>query len=81
MMIIYIAVATAIVCFILYALDRRSKTEPIDWFTAGKLTAFGGLLAGGIAYVTTSTSPKEVVETLNTEIPIVQEMFVGNPTF
>jgi hypothetical protein len=32
---IYIPLGVAIVCFILYALDRRSKNEKIDWFIIG----------------------------------------------
>jgi len=81
MMILYIAIGVALVSFILYALDRRSKKEPIDWFTAAKLTLFGGLIAGGVAYVSTSstTELKEIIP--KPEIAIVQEMFVGVPTF
>jgi len=79
---IYIAVAAALICFILYALDRRLRSEPIEWMSAGKLTILGGLLSGGIAY--TVSSPEvvtEVVKAVVPETPAVQEMFVGVPNF
>ena len=80
MMSVYVAVAVAIICFILYALDRRFKGEPIDWFSASKLTVLGGLLSGGIAY--TVSSPEIVAEVVKTELPApAQEMFVGIPSF
>ena len=81
MMIVYIAIGVSLVSFIIYALDRRSKKEPIDWFTAAKLSLFGGLIASGVAYVSTSSTSelKEIIP--KTEIPLVQEMFVGVPTF
>lgn len=82
-MILYIAIGVALVSFILYALDRRSKKEPIDWFTAFKLSLFGGLIAGGVSYVSTSstTELKDIIPEIKPEIPVVQEMFVGVPTF
>jgi hypothetical protein len=81
MMIVYIAIGVSLVSFIIYALDRRSKKEPIDWFTAAKLSLFGGLIASGVAYVSTSSTSelKEIIP--KHEIPLVQEMFVGVPTF
>jgi hypothetical protein len=82
MMPLYIAVAAALICFILYALDRRFRGEQIEWLSAAKLTVMGGLLSGGIAY--TVSSPEVVVEAVKAvvpEAPAVQEMFVGVPTF
>jgi len=76
---IYIPIAVALVCFILYALDRRAKNEAIDWLTAGKMTVFGGAIAGGIVYVL-KTDVVEIIKEIP-EIPITQEMFVGVPTF
>lgn len=76
---VYIALAVALICFILYALDRRFRAEPIDWTTASKLTILGGLLSGGIAY--TISSPEAVAAVVMPEAPAVQEMFVGSPTF
>ncbi len=86
MMPVYIALVVALVCFILYALDRRMKSEPIEWMSASKLTLLGGLLSGGIAY--TVSSPEVVTETVTAAVaaaaPVAesaQEMFVGVPTF
>lgn len=80
MMIVITGLAVAIVCFILYALDRRSKEEPIDWSVAGKLSLFGGILSSGIVFATTSEVPV-VTEIAKEVIPVAQDMFVGKPTF
>jgi predicted cation transporter len=86
MMPVYIALVVALICFILYALDRRMKSEPIEWMSASKLTLLGGLLSGGIAY--TVSSPEVVTETVTAAVAAAapaaesaQEMFVGVPTF
>ena len=82
MMIVITAVAVALVVFILYALERKSKDKPIDWIDAGKLTLFGGLLSSGVVFATTSDVASTVVETVTkVDIPSVQDMFVGIPTF
>ena len=78
---LYIAIGAALVCFILYALDRRLRKESIDWVTAAKFLIIGGLLGGGIAYAVSPTEiAAELVKALP-EAPAVQEMFVGVPTF
>jgi hypothetical protein len=82
MMIVITAVAVALVVFILYALERKSKDKQIDWFDAGKLTLFGGLLSSGVVFATTSDVASTVAETVTkVDIPSVQDMFVGIPTF
>ncbi len=78
-MIVIAGVAVALVCFILYALDRKSKGEPIAWDTASKLSLFGGLLTSGIVFATTSDIPT-VIETVK-ETVTETDMFVGKPTF
>jgi hypothetical protein len=82
MTLVFIVVIASLTCFILYVLDRRFRGEPIDWFSALKLTLLGGLLSGGIAY--TISTPEVVAEVAST-IPEVtapaQEMFVGVPSF
>ncbi len=80
-MLIISGVAVALVCFILYALDRKSKGEHIMWDTAGKLSLFGGLLTSGVVFATTADIP-QVIEVVKEELPeITQDMFVGKPTF
>jgi hypothetical protein len=81
MMPLYIALAVALICFVLYALDRRLRSEPIDWFSASKLTVLGGLLSGGIAYSVDAPQVAEAVKAVVQEAPVTQEMFVGQPTF
>jgi hypothetical protein len=84
MMIIVASVAVALVAFILYALDRKSKSEPIAWDTAGKLSLFGGLVTSGVVFATTSEGVLEAVKTVAENVPsvsTVQDMFVGQPTF
>ena len=81
MMPLYIAAAVALVCFILYALDRRMNKEKIDWLNAVKISGIGSLVSGGIAY---SVMTPELVEVAKVVVPtaeVVQEMFVGTPSF
>jgi hypothetical protein len=79
MMIAIAAISVALVCFIVYALERRSKDEPIDWTDAGKLSLFGGIISAGVVFATTTDVVTDAVK--NMEIPSVQDMFVGKPTF
>lgn len=79
MMLVIASLAVAIVCFIVYALERRSKSQPIDWFDAGKITVFGGILAACVVFGTSSEVVADAVK--NLELPVVQDMFVGKPSF
>ena len=73
------AVSVALVCFIIYALERRSKGEPIDWLDAGKLSIFGGIITAGVVFATTTDVVTDAVKSM--DIPTVQDMFIGRPTF
>jgi uncharacterized membrane protein len=79
MLIIIASVAVALVCFIVYALERRSKSESINWFDAGKITVFGGIITACVVFATNSEIVVDAVK--NIEIPDVQDMFVGKPQF
>ena len=81
MMIVIASVAVALVAFILYALERKSKGEPISWDSALKLSLFGGLLTSGVVFSTSSDSMPDLTKVLPTSLETVQEMFVGKPTF
>jgi len=84
MIIVIASVAVALVAFILYALDRKSKGEPISWETAGKLSLFGGLITSGVVFATTADGTVEAVKAVAENVPSVasvQDMFVGQPTF
>jgi hypothetical protein len=80
MMIVISSIAVALVVFILYALERRSKSEQIEWLDAGKLSLFGGLLTAGVVFASTSEVVKESIPTSEITTAI-QEMFVGTPNF
>ena len=79
MMIVIASLAVAIVCFIVYALERRSKNESIDWLDAGKVTIFGGIISAAVVFAVTTDVVADVVKEV--DIPSVQDMFVGKPTF
>jgi uncharacterized membrane protein YsdA (DUF1294 family) len=81
MMIVIASIAVALVAFIVYALDRKAKAEPISWESALKISLFGGLLTAGVVFSTTSEQMVEVVNTVKESVPNVQDMFVGIPTF
>jgi 3-dehydroquinate dehydratase len=79
MMIVIASVAVALVSFIVYALERRSKTQAIDWIDASKITIFGGIITACVVFATTSEVVVDAVK--NIEISAVQDIFVGKPTF
>ena len=79
MMIVIASVAVSLVAFILYALERRSKKEPIVWEDALKLSVFGGLLSAGVVFAATAENVKDLVAAV--DIPTAQDMFVGTPAF
>ena len=82
MMLLVASMGVGLVCFILYALDRRSKGEPIEWVQASKLSVFGSLITGGVVFATTAPEViPEVAKVVSETVPVVQEMFVGQPTF
>lgn len=82
MMLVVASIGVALVCFILYALDRRSKGEPIDFAQASKLSVFGGLITSGVVFATTAAeAAPEVAKVVSETVPAVQDMFVGQPTF
>lgn len=78
-MIVVAALSVALVSFIVYALERRTKSEPIVWEDALKLSLFGGLITAGVVFASTAEAIKEVVESV--DVSAVQEMFVGTPSF
>jgi hypothetical protein len=84
MMILIAPIAVALVCFIIYAIDRRSKGEPISWDSALKLSGFGGMLASGVVFAASPEAVQETVKVVAESAPALasaQEMFVGVPTF
>jgi hypothetical protein len=83
MMMIIASIAVALVSFIVYALERRSKKEPIVWEDALKLSLFSGIITSGVVFASTADlatvtdTAKVAVESASS----VQDMFVGTPSF
>jgi hypothetical protein len=73
-----IAGAVAVLAFILYVWDRSSKSQPVEWLDAGKLSLSAGGVAGGIAYALGTEDAADAVSTVATA---AQEMFIGKPEF
>lgn len=67
--------AVVIVSLVLYAIDRRSKEEPIEVMDAAKIGGGAGVLAGGVVYALGGAEAAEPVMTA------VQDMFTGKPSF
>jgi phosphatidylglycerophosphatase A len=73
-----VAGVVAVLAFILYVWDRKTKEQPIEWLDAGKLALGAGGVAGGIAYAVGTEDAIEAVTSVATQ---AQEMFVGKPEF
>jgi len=72
-----IAGVIAVLAFVLYVWDRRSKGAAIEWMDAGKLSLSAGGVAAGIAYAMGG----EDNPVIQTAVSTVQDMFVGKPEF
>jgi hypothetical protein len=82
MNVLVVAAGVALICFILYALDRRVRKEPIAWDTAAKLSLVGGGMAGSLVYFLGPETVSAVTQPVVDALPsAVQDMFVGQPTF
>jgi hypothetical protein len=67
--------AVVLVAIILYAMDRRSKDQPIETTDAAKVGGGAAVLTGGILYALGGAEAAEPMVTA------VQEMFTGKPSF
>jgi hypothetical protein len=70
--------AVMIVAALLYVLERRSKSVPVDYLDLAKLTLGSGVITSGVVYTVGTDSVVEVAETVTTA---AQDMFVGKPDF
>ncbi len=73
-----IAGVIAVIAFVLYIWDRKSKGSEIEWLDAGKIALTAGGAAGGIAY---AVGAEDVAGVVTTVADKAQEMFVGKPEF
>jgi uncharacterized membrane protein YdcZ (DUF606 family) len=84
MMLVVASVGVALVVFIIYALERRSKDQSIVWPDAIKLSLFGGLLTSGVVFSSTAdiaSIPETVAAVVTETQAVAQDMFVGTPSF
>jgi hypothetical protein len=70
--------AVMIVAALLYVLDRRAKTQPVDYTDLGKIVAGSGVLTTGVLY---SLGTETVTDVAETVVTAAQDMFVGKPEF
>jgi hypothetical protein len=73
-----IAGVVAVIAFVLYIWDRKSKGSDVEWLDAGKLALTAGGAAGGIAY---AVGAEDVADVVTSVADKAQEMFVGKPEF
>ncbi len=73
-----IAGVIAVIAFVLYIWDRKSKGEEIEWLDAGKIALTAGGAAGGVAY---AVGAEDVADVVTSVADKAQEMFVGKPEF
>jgi hypothetical protein len=83
MMMIIASLAVALVSFIVYALERRSKKETIVWEDAAKLSLFSGIITSGVVFASTADikTVTEGVTSVTETVAAAQDMFVGSPTW
>ena len=77
-MLLMVAGVVAVIAFVLYVWDRKSKGDDIEWMDAGKLALGAGATAGGIAY---AVGTEDVADAVTSVAEKAQEMFVGKPEF
>jgi Na+/glutamate symporter len=77
-MLLMVAGVVAVIAFVLYVWDRKSKGDDIEWMDAGKLALGAGATAGGIVY---AVGTDDVSEAVSSVADKAQEMFVGKPEF
>jgi hypothetical protein len=70
-----------IVAALLYVLDRRAKTQPVDYVDLTKIAGGSGILTTGILYSLNTETVSDVAETVTSAASAAQEMFVGKPEF
>lgn len=80
-MMIVASLAVALVSFIVYALERRSKKEPIQWEDALKLSLFSGIITSGVVFASTADIASVSANVITETVSSAQDMFVGIPSF
>jgi len=65
---------------VVYAVERYTKKQPVDWIDASKIGLLSGAGAGGLLYAM-GVDTEAVTTTVTTASSVVQDMFVGRPSF
>ena len=75
-----VIVLVALAGVVVYAAERYTKTQPVDWTDASKIGLLSGAGAGGLLYAMGGDT-ETVVATASVASTAVQDMFVGKPSF
>jgi Na+-translocating ferredoxin:NAD+ oxidoreductase RnfE subunit len=75
-----VIVLVALAGVIVYAAERYTKKQPVDWTDASKSGLLSGAGAGGLLFAMGGDT-ETVVATASVASSAVQDMFVGKPSF
>jgi hypothetical protein len=75
-----VIVLVALAGVVVYAAERYTKKQPVDWTDASKIGLLSGAGAGGLLYAMGGDT-ETVVATASVASTAVQDMFVGKPSF
>jgi len=75
-----VIVLVALAGVVVYAAERYTKKQPVDWTDASKIGLLSGAGAGGLLYAMGGDT-ETAVATVASASTAVQDMFVGKPSF
>ena len=75
-----VIVLVALAGIAVYAAERYTKKQPVDWTDASKIGLLSGAGAGGLLFAMGGDT-ETVVATASVASTAVQDMFVGRPSF
>ncbi len=75
-----VIVLVALAGIAVYAAERYTKKQPVDWADASKIGLLSGAGAGGLLFAMGGDT-ETVVATASVASTAVQDMFVGKPSF
>ena len=75
-----VIVLVALAGVVVYAAERYTKKQPVDWTDASKIGLLSGAGAGGLLYAMGGDT-ETVVATASVASTAVQDRFVGKPSF
>jgi len=75
-----VIVLVALAGVVVYAAERYTKKQPVDWTDASKIGLLSGAGAGGLLFAMGGDT-ETAVATASVASTAVQDMFVGKPSF